>query len=238
MTAKPVLILGSAPSVLAAQSWPKSQFSAIVAINNAWQVRDDWDYHIAPDDFPAERGPQALRTGQKRITSADYVPANNSFGGILYAGGTMAFTTGYWALAALTPAAMVFAGCDMVYPSGSNTHFYGQGTADPLRKDITLRNLEAKSARLMLHAANQGCTCLRASTGESRLVFPSVTAQELARPRKIKIGSNKAQFDEIKTRETALGYFVPSGRYWQSQKPVCTAKLDALDAAWLGAVVT
>lgn len=238
MTAKPVLILGSAPSVLNVKNWPKSQFSAIVAINNAWQVRDDWDYHIAPDDFPAERGPHSLRKGQKRITSADYVPANNTFGGILYAGGTMAFTAGYWALAALAPSAMVFAGCDMVYPSGSNTHFYGQGTADPLRKDITLRNLEAKSARLMLHAAHQGCTCLRASSGESRLVFPPVTPQDFAQLNEIKIDTDKARFDQLKTREQELDYFVASGRYWQSRKPVSTDKLDALDAAWLGAVVT
>ena len=33
--------------------------------------------------------------------------------------------------------------CDMTY-SGNVTHFYGQGTADPLRPDVTLQSLEAK----------------------------------------------------------------------------------------------
>lgn len=235
---KPVLILGSAPSVCAVQSWPKSQFSAIVAINNAWQIREDWDYHIAPDDFPAARGPQSLQRGQQRVTSAEYVPANNAYGGILYAGGTMAFTAGYWALAALAPSALVFAGCDMVYPKGGSTHFYGTGTADPLRDDITLRNLEAKSARLLLHAAEQNCACLRASTGESRLVFPSLAEADLPRLRSVKIVSNTAQFAEIKAQEKALDYVVPSGRYWASRKNISPARLDALDEAWLGAVVT
>ncbi len=60
----------------------------------------------------------------------------------------------------------------MHYPATGPTHFYGQGTPDPLRRDITLRSLEAKSARLMVLAARQGCAMVNLSTGPSRLVFP------------------------------------------------------------------
>jgi len=71
----------------------------------------------------------------------------------------MAFTAGYWALHALRPEVMGFIGCDMVYPKTGATHFYGTGTADPLRDDVTLQDLGAKSARLMVMAAAQGCAC-------------------------------------------------------------------------------
>lgn len=233
MPDKPVLIMGSAPNVTACAAWPRSQFSAIVAINNAWQVRPDWTHHIAPDDFPEARAPKALKPGQIRVRSSSYVPANNRYGGVLYAGGTMAFTAGYWALAALKPSAMVFVGCDMIYASNKPTHFYGTGTADPLRDDISLRNLEAKSARLLLHAAAQGCACLRADTPESRLLFPPATAEALAAQAAL---PDPEAFQSAKEREDKLAYHVPSGRYWESAAAFAPDKLDALDTLWLAAL--
>ncbi|WP_370645644.1 hypothetical protein [Ruegeria sp. Ofav3-42] len=91
----------------------------------------------------------------------------------------MAFTAGYWALSALHPAVLAFFGCDMIYPRSGQTHFYGNGSADPLRKDVTLRSLEAKSARLALFGAAQNCHVVRLSQGDSRLVYPSVTAERI-----------------------------------------------------------
>ncbi len=233
--ARTVLILGSAPNVLAARTLPKSMFSSIVAINNAWSVRDDWDYHISPEDFPQDRKPTQLRPGQTQIGAADYVPANNAYGGIIYAGATMAFTAGYWALAALRPAAMVFVGCDMVYPTIGNPHFYGKGTADPLRDDITLRNLEAKSARLMLHAAQQGCACIRAPGGESRLVFPAIALKDLGQTELPVVRANPTAFDRAQSYEDSLGYFVESGRYWDSAPTYSAEHLDAIDQLWISA---
>ena len=233
MPDKPVLIMGSAPNVTACAAWPRSRFSAIVAINNAWQVRPDWTHHIAPDDFPRERAPAALSTDQMRVTSSSYVPANNRYGGILYAGGTMAFTAGYWALDVLRPSAMVFVGCDMIYPPDKRTHFYGTGTADPLRDDISLRNLEAKSARLMLHAAAQGCACLRADTPESRLLFPTATPEALETQAAL---PDIQAFKSVKAQEDKLAYHVPSGRYWESKTPFSPQKLDVIDDLWLAAL--
>ena len=57
-----VLIIGSGPNALEARSWPRGVFDVIVAINNAWRVREDWNYLIYPEDFPADRRPHHLKT--------------------------------------------------------------------------------------------------------------------------------------------------------------------------------
>lgn len=233
---KPVLVLGSAPNVMESRDIPKSLISSIVAINNAWRVRDDWDYHVAPDDFPESRMPPRPAKSQKLIRSDRYVPANNAFGGVIYAGATMAFSAGYWVLSALRPSAMIFWGCDMVYPANGKGHFYGKGTADPLRDDITLRSLEAKSARLMQFAAIQGCACLRAPDRESRLVFPSVDIATLGDAKLRPVRPDPVAFHKVRQCEADLGYFVPSGRYWESDTPFSTASLDAVDQMWLDAL--
>ncbi len=233
-----VLILGSAPNALTSRDWPRAPFTSIVALNNAWRLRPDWDHLVIPEDFPPDRHPTTLQPHQSLVQADAFVPANNQYGGILYAGGTMAFTAGYWALARLRPSILAFLGCDMVYPAKGPTHFYGQGSADPLRDDVSLRNLEAKSARLMLHAAQQNCACLRLTTpdtdGSSRLIFPSATQETLAQPviPSVLSGPALAAFTAAKTQENALGYHCPSGRYWLESDSFDLAALDALDALW------
>lgn len=228
-----VLILGSAPEATAARDWPRAPFDAIVAINNAWRIRADWDYLIHPEDFPEERHPTHLAPRQRIVTAADYVEVQNRYGGFVYAGGTMAFTAGYWALGALRPRVLAFFGCNMVYAPTGKTHFYGTGTADPLRADVTLRSLEAKSARLALLAAEQGCRCVNLSDAESRLVFPRATPDGLSglAPRPARVSA----VAEAKSREAALGYVVPSGRYWLEEGRFDRDEIDALDALWLRA---
>jgi hypothetical protein len=175
-----VLILGSGPNAPRALHWPKPGNLTIVAINNAWQVRPDWDYLVHAGDFPEDRRPHTLSPGQEVHSHESYVPAQNRFGGFVYAGGTMAFTAGYWALDALKPDILAYFGCDMTY-SGNVTHFYGKGTADPLRPDVTLQSLEAKSARLMALAQQQGCVCVNLSSDpKTRLVFPRARMSDLA----------------------------------------------------------
>lgn len=229
-----ILILGSGPSVVACRIWPRAPFDRIVAINNAWAVRPDWDDLIFPDDFPAERQPVDLRPGQRMIRSGDYVPLQNLYGGFVYAGGTMAFTAAYWALAALKPTVIAMLGCDMVYPKDTKTHFYGKGTADPLRNDISLRSLEAKSARLMVMAARQGCAMVNLSTDESRLVFPRATPTGAARAKPLPFATERVK--TALAREKALGYYVPSGKYWKEEDRFETAAIDALDGLWLRSV--
>jgi len=228
-----VVIMGSGPGVVAAKGWDKGA-SCFVAINNAWQVRPDWDYLIHPDDFPAERRPQTVLPGQQIATSADYVPVQNSFGGFVYAGGTMAFTAAYWALRVLRPKVIGMIGCDMVYPATGPTHFYGTGTADPLRADITLRSLEAKSARFMVLAARAGCAVVNLSDApQSRLIYPRARPGDLARQRPLTFAPRLTE--AALHREAELGYVVPSGKYWKEADRFDPAEVDRVDAMWLAA---
>ena len=226
------LMLGSAPNALDARQWPRAPFDHIVAINNAWRIRDDWDDLCCPWDFPQDRRPSPA-AHQRLILQEDFVPTQNLYGGFVYAGGTMAFTTAYWMLAALKPKVLAVLGCDMHYPPSGQTHFYGTGTADPLRPDITLRSLEAKSARLMVLAALQGCAMVNLSTGPSRLVFPRATRADLPQTRPSAFDAALAR--AALAREATLAYQVPSGRYWEEAECFDTAELDSLDQMWLAA---
>ena len=227
-----VLILGSGPQAADCRDWPKASLGRIVAINNAWRVREDWDFAIHPEDFPTHRRP-VTGPGQVLVGADNFVPVQNRFGGFVYAGGTMAFTAGYWALGALRPRVMGFFGCDMVYPKAGQTHFYGTGRADPLREDVTLRDLEAKSARLMLIAARAGCACVNLSQGPSRLVFPRAGVAELAGL--VLAASDLTGMAAAEREEVRLGYHVPSGRYWEEESRFDPVAIDALDRLWRAA---
>jgi len=227
-----VLMLGSAPMVAEAADWPRAPFDRVVAINNAWQVRPDWDAAIFPWDFPEDRRP-VPGAGQMLVTEDDFVPAQNTLGGFVYAGATMAFTTGYWALHALRPSVIAVFGCDMHYAATGSTHFYGTGAPDPLRKDITLRSLEAKSARLLVLAAMQDCAMVNLSSGPSRLVFPRVARSTAPRARPQAFNPDIAAM--ALEAEAALGYVVPSGRYWEVAERFDLTELDRLDSLWLRA---
>lgn len=228
-----VLILGSGPSVLTCRDWPRAPFDAIVALNNAWAVRPDWDFLIHPEDFPPERMPP-YTAGRPVITASDYVPANNAFGGIVYAGATMAFTAGYWVLHALRPKVMAYLGCDMVYEA-AQTHFYGTGSADPLRDDPTLQDLRAKSARLEVLAAQEGCAVVNLSQEDSRLTFARAAPGGLADVQPIP--GSAAAVERACAAEAELGAIVPSGRYWQGPDLDAPA-LARIDALWLDALAS
>ena len=232
---KPVLIIGSGPNAVQAVSWDKSIFSALVCINNAWQVRPDWDYLVYPDDFPAARLPQTPQADQFLIDENDFVPTQNEFGGFVYAGGTMAYTTAYWVLARLKPEVMLFIGCDMHYPKTGPTHFYGTGSPDPLRDDITLTSLEASSARLYCLAHTAGCQIYNLSDSPSRLLFDRAT---IVKDSQLVLASSypapsKMKMQTALMQEDRLGYLVENGRYWESDIAFDRAALCALDIAWL-----
>ena len=226
-----VLLLGSGPNVMLAQDWPRAPFDRVVAINNAWRVRDDWDVLVHPSDFAEDRKPKALTASQTIISAEDYVPAQNALGGFVYGGGTMVFTAGYWALHALKPRMIAVLGCDMTYDK-PQTHFYGTGTADPLRKDVTLRSLEAKSARWQAMAARQGCALINLSGEDSRLVLPRGTRDDLS----ARASLDEAAINHALHLEAEAGYMVPSGKYWKEEDRFDPAVIDEIDAAWLATI--
>jgi hypothetical protein len=227
-----VLMLGSAPMAAEAAFWTRDPFDQVLAINNAWRIRPDWDVAIHPFDFPVERRAVA-GPGQRVVTETEFVPAQNVYGGFVFAGATMAFTAAYWALHALKPSVLAVFGCDMHYNATGPTHFYGIGKPDPLRGDITLRSLEAKSARLMVMAAMQGCAMVNLSAGPSRLIFPRATRGVIAhaQPRPYCPDMAAAALEA----EAALGYMVPSGRYWEELDRFEAHEIDRVDAMWLAA---
>ena len=55
-----VLIVGSAPDALRIKSFDLSAFTSCVAINNAWRLKNDWDFVIYPEDFPIKNHPKNL----------------------------------------------------------------------------------------------------------------------------------------------------------------------------------
>ena len=239
-----VLIFGSAPDVTEIRNWDLSYFTSRVAINNAWQVIPDWNYLIFPEDFPKDRRPQLPAGSNKKLITADeFVLHQNNFGGFIYAGGTMAFTAGYWALGALKPDIIAYVGCNMVYAleSGKSSHFYGHGAADPLRNDMTLQSLEAKSNRLMAFANKQDCAVLNISSLlESRLTFPRLASSDFEQFFKHdKLLANQNQLLDLQrvsmalAAEKKLGYFVPSGRYWEKFINFDPVKLRMIDDIWM-----
>ena len=239
-----VLIFGSAPDVTEISKWNLSFFTSTVAINNAWQVTPNWNYLIFPEDFPTVRRPELpVGSDKKLITADEFVIHQNNFGGFIYAGGTMAFTAGYWALGALKPDIIAFIGCDMVYSveNGKSSHFYGQGCADPLRNDITLQSLEAKSNRLMALANKLNCAVVNLSSmPNSRLTFPRLSFSDFQEMRNHgEFVNNQKQLLDLQkvdlalATEQELGYLVPSGRYWEKINNFDSAKLRLIDDIWI-----
>ena len=225
-----ILIIGSAPDAIEAQSFSREHFQGLLAINNAWNVRKDWDYCIFPDDFPENKRPNEGRN-QKLIGSEQYVPIQNKFGGFVYSGGTMAFTAGYWALGHFKPKAIAYIGCDMIY-DGEDTHFYGRGAPDPLREDPTLKNLKAKSARLEALAASQNCSIFNLSKKpRSNLVFRRNSIDKIPEdctPRAV----NRDLLKVALQQEKSLGYYIDDGKYWKHLAKFDEGKIDALDTLW------
>lgn len=226
-----VLIIGSAPDAARCRDWPRGAFDRIVAINNAWRIRPDWDVMIHPFDFPVERRPAAAGPGQVIISDDEFVPVQNAYGGFLYAGATMAFTSAYWVLGAMAPRTIAFLGCNMHYPTHGPTHFYGTGAPDPLRGDITLQSLEAKAARFGIFAARAGTAVVNLSPGPARLVYPQGGFADARM-----LDHRPARADAALAAEAALGYHSPSGRYWEELHLYDPAKLAAIDALWLASL--
>jgi hypothetical protein len=244
---KVILLLGSAPDVVQCRGWDRAMFDSVVAINNAWKVRDDWDHLVHAGDFPQVDMPAADQVRGRPIHSAkEYVPAQNLYGGFVYAGATMALTAAYWALENLKPNVIAFLGCDMQYGAGGPTHFYGAGNPDPLRPDVTLQSLEAKTGRLLITAARNGSLCVNLSNlPQSRLVFPRVTLQGLRDWTLVDVNCQVERLferldigliSEAETRERALGYYFPTGMYWLYLDQIDGSRLKDLDGVWLAAL--
>jgi len=234
MAVDTVLLLGSGPNAIDARRWDRHPFDRIVAINNAWQVRSDWTDLIYPYDFPADRMPKMRRQGQDFVPDTDFIPIQNHYGGVVYAGATMAFTAAYWVLGALRPNTLAYLGCDMVYHPQGASHFYGQGQPDPLRDDPTLMSLDAKSARFYVYAQRQGCQVVNLSKAyETRLCCPRAQVDDLQAPA---WHVDHVLVERALQLEAQLDYYFPDGQYWNSDRSLDRDAIAELDDLWLRSV--
>ena len=81
--------------------------------------------------------------------------------------------------------------------------------------------------------AEAGHAVVNLSDGPSRLVFPRARAADLDNIRPAAFDRGAA--DEARAAEAALGYHVPSGRYWEELDRFDPAELSRIDALWLAA---
>ena len=126
----------------------------------------------------------------------------------------------------------------MVYDAkpGQSTHFYGSGTADPLRADVTLQSLEAKSLRLQALAHQNGCAVVNLSELEnSRLCFPRLafTALEVMTETPSFEVQEPSAVQAALRAEADVGYWVESGRYWEKHDQFDRQTLRDIDSLWL-----
>lgn len=170
---KNVLVLGSGPAAPKSASLV-SQDTIIVALNNAHRAIPRVDVSVYADDFPDSlRHSDVARIGR---SSPHYLPAISDAGGMIFCGATIAFAALYWIIRAYPCSQVSMYACDMVY-QGGDTHFYGKGSPDPLRSNISLQSLEAKSLRLFYFGLKSGVLILNASgEDQTRLMFPRLTS--------------------------------------------------------------
>lgn len=186
------IIVGSSPSATEISDMPLEDCFKI-AINNAWRIRKDFDVLVHPSDFAKDRMPDIDFSG-KLVSNEDYMLAVNEAGGMIFAGATMTFATGYWVLENVAARLVGYFASDMVYPtSGEASHFYGNGSPDPLRKDVSLGSLEARGARLFAWGLYRNKLVVNFSgLSSSRLCFPRVPLTQRA---KVPFGSCKVFSD-------------------------------------------
>lgn len=249
-----ILLLGSAPEAEVLRDADLSGVTQVV-MNNAWRIRGDADYIIFPNNFPEENRPPTSLP-MKRVWEKAYKKRIAASGGLLFTGSTMAFNAAYWALNARAPAIAGFFASDMVY-SGRQTHFYGKGEADPLRENITLRSLEAKSVRLFAYGLAAGTVFVNFSMQPvSRLVLPRLPLATVVRRSGLQGLQSKVQAKrrsaleeihasklaaelvaaahEIVRKEQAPPFSVDPNNYWSLvDDAAAIAFLDEINQAWL-----
>lgn len=237
---KNAVILGSAPCAPELDR-RLGEDTIVIALNNAHRAVSRVDFSLFSDDLPdPHRHPRAAVIGR---SSPQYAPAVQRFGGVLHCGGTMAFNAAYWAIANLPYAQISFFGCDMLYGSG-RSHFYGRGAADPLRRDVSLQSLEARSLRLFFIGLSHQVVFLNAS-GEprSRLRLPRLGSglslrQQLLEARQEAIERLlprlRPRAEAALAREAAAPFEAGRHDYWRLEDdPGVWQHVREVDALWM-----
>lgn len=163
---KPVLIVGSGMSANRIAGADLSDFT-VVCLNNAWRLLPRrWEYLVFPTDF--YDWPDKIFDGQRFVLYTEYQRAFVQYGGAS-SPQCIQFNALYWVLDVLRPPSVGFIGCDLYYPKDEQTHFYGQGTADPLRHGEEV--IRAQLARTQEMADTLGIKLVNYSDGPTLLPY-------------------------------------------------------------------
>lgn len=172
---KRIALVGSAPDAPDINIALKPD-NIVVAINNSWRALERFDFIVYTDEFDAANKPPCPDLIRKGLNTGHYVDAASRFGNHFWCGHTMSFMAGYLCLSIWPYSQLNMFAVDMIY-QGSQTHFYGKGEPDPVRRHITLQNLRGKSMRLFYHAYKRDSLVLNLSRQpHSNLAVPRVTA--------------------------------------------------------------
>ena len=187
-----VLLLASGMSANQFSNYPyKENGWTIVAVNNGWQVTDEWEHWVRPPDYKGEK-PRIFLPHQEEVKR--YSTQLKMFGGQAQCGYSIMLNAGYWALGALKPNVIGMLGGDMNYTpdKDGNTHIYGlghdiqkNGIPDPDRMvnvhgDGSDNYLEKIYLRLEEQANKQKCQVFNLSHGiETRLPYTRVKPENL-----------------------------------------------------------
>jgi len=123
-----ILLLASGMSANEVHDYDyKANGWTIVAINNGWQVTEDWDLWVRPGDFDG-KVPEVIKDTQE--VCAKYAESLNHFGGHKECGFSITLCASYYALWKYKPSVIGFLGADMNYTpdADGNTHIYGVGS--------------------------------------------------------------------------------------------------------------
>lgn len=166
---KSILLVGSGPDASRAKDLV-CEADIVIAINNAHKAVPRVSFSFYASDFPDNQ--KHSNVAEIGVSTPQYLPSAQRFGGLIYCGASMFFLASYWLIQQFPFSFVKVIGCDMVYSSAA-THFYGRGSADPLRRNISLQSLDAKSLRVLYFALKHGVfMCNTANVQESRLYFP------------------------------------------------------------------
>lgn len=176
-----LIIVGSGKSAIAYKDWDLKENQKVLVMNNAFKLRDDWDYWCSPTDLKDYKiAKKIVDSSDTKIHATPYGPSIKRFGGHGECGNTTFFNSSYWALDWLIPKFIGYIGCDMDYyqPGNEETNtFYGKGTPDPL---LMVKDIEKKFEKLSYHAQRQNCKLYNHSLeGFTKLPFERVPFNSL-----------------------------------------------------------
>ena len=107
-----------------------------------------------------------------------------------------------------------------------------------MRKDISLRSLIAKSARLESICFLNSCKVFNLSSQKkSNLIFERRKIEDVSRIKKIdKLNLKVGKIKKVLKLEKKHNYFIEDGKYWKHEEKFSTSNIDEIDKLWISVI--